>query len=107
VDIVHLVVLCTCPDRDSAVDLAQTAVNQRLAACVNIVPGIASVYRWQEKIETDEELLLLIKTRSDIYPALEQTIRSRHPYEVPEIIALPIERGLGAYLGWMDDSLGS
>ena len=100
-----LLVLCTVPDRGSAEHIAAALVEERLAACVNIIPGIASVYRWKGAIEKDEELLLLIKTSQGRYQSLEQRIRTLHPYELPEIIAVPIQTGQQDYLQWIKDSL--
>jgi periplasmic divalent cation tolerance protein len=100
------IVLCTVPDRESAERIATMLVTERLAACVNIVPGITSVYRWQEKIETDSELLLVIKTGQGVSETLQNRILHLHPYELPEIIAVPIEEGLPGYLDWLTDSLG-
>jgi len=101
----HLVVYCTCPDQATAEALAGELVTARLAACVNIGP-VTSVYSWQGQREQDAEVLLIIKTRQDRFPALEQRIRERHPYEVPEIIALPIVAGGADYLRWIDDNVG-
>jgi periplasmic divalent cation tolerance protein len=101
----HVVIYCTCPDQGIAERIATIVVNERLAACVNIVPAITSIYRWQERVQSDQELLLIIKTRSDIYPALETRIRGLHPYQVVEIIALPILQGSSDYLAWLDASL--
>lgn len=96
-----LLVLTNLPDRDSAARLAQDLVEQRLAACVNILEGCASIYRWQGRLENAAEVPMLIKTRADLYPALEQAIRQRHPYEVPEIIAWPLVAGFAEYLDWV------
>jgi periplasmic divalent cation tolerance protein len=96
-----LLVLSTCPDADDAQRLARALVEGRLAACVNVIGPVASVYRWHDAVETAGEHLLLIKTPADSYPALEQALRALHPYEVPEIIAVPVERGLNDYLGWV------
>jgi periplasmic divalent cation tolerance protein len=101
----YLVIYCTCPDQVVAERIATTLVNERLAACVNIVPRITSIYRWQGDVHRDPELLLVIKSRSDVYPALEARIRALHTYDVPEIIALPIQQGSGDYLAWLDASL--
>ncbi len=97
-------VLCTCPDRETARTIAAALVEREIAACVNILPGVTSIYRWQGQVEHGEETLLLIKTTRDRYPDLEQDIRARHPYEVPEIIAVPIDQGLPDYLRWVADS---
>lgn len=101
----HLIVLCTCPDRETALRLAEALVDRELAACVNILPGLTSVYRWKGRRETAEELLLLIKTNAGAYPELEKTIRTLHPYELPEVIAVRVERGLGEYLAWIDNGV--
>ena len=102
----HLLIYCTCPDQAMAERVAEALVADRLAACVNIVPGITSIYRWQGEVQHDSELLLLIKTRSECYPALEARIRELHSYELPEIIAVPIQRGSEPYLAWLDASVG-
>ena len=98
-----LVVFCTCPDQACADQLAATLVSERLAACVSVLPGLISHYRWQDQIHCDHEWLLLIKTQAACYSALETRIRALHPYQVPEIIALPIQSGLPAYLAWIAD----
>lgn len=96
-----LLVLTNLPDAASAQALAKLLVEQRLAACVNIQAPCHSVYRWQDKIENTIEVPLLIKTTAERYAALEQAIRAHHPYELPEIIAVPVERGLPDYLAWV------
>jgi len=96
-----LLVLTNLPDRAAAERLADLLVEKRLAACVNILAPCRSVYRWQGAVRHDEEHPMLIKTTAERYPALEQALRSGHPYELPEIIAVPIERGLPAYLQWV------
>lgn len=101
----YLLVLCTCP-RDAATALAEALVDRRLAACVNIVADVTSVYRWQERRETAAESLLLIKTQKRVYPQLEQTLRELHPYELPEIIAVSLTQGLTAYLDWINGNTG-
>ncbi|MEW5756771.1 MAG: divalent-cation tolerance protein CutA [Pseudomonadota bacterium] len=102
----YMVVFNTCPDRTTADALAQALVELNLAACVSILPGARSVYRWQGKIETAEEQLLMIKTRTDRYAEVERELKARHPYQVPEIIALPVTQGLAPYLSWIDDNVG-
>lgn len=96
-----LLVITNCPDEASANAIALAVVEARLAACVNILPRVQSVYRWQGAVESAVEVPLLIKTTAAAYPALEAAIRERHPYDVPEIIALPITAGLPAYLNWL------
>jgi periplasmic divalent cation tolerance protein len=98
----YQIILCTCPDKDTAEKIACLLVEDQLAACVNILPSITSIYQWQGQLERAEELLLLIKARQDCYPALEALIKKHHPYQLPEIIAVPIERGLPEYLHWID-----
>jgi periplasmic divalent cation tolerance protein len=97
-----LLVLTTLPDSTSARTLAASLVEQRLAACVNILAPCSSVYRWQGKIEQAEEVPLLIKTTRDRYAALEAAIRAQHPYQLPELIAVRIEQGLAEYLAWIE-----
>ena len=94
-------VLTNLPDRAAAERLADLIVEKRLAACVNILAPCRSVYRWKGAVQHDEEHPMLIKTTAERYPALEQALREGHPYELPEIIAVSIERGLPAYLAWM------
>lgn len=96
-------VISTCPDAESAEALASTLVEKRLAACINIIPNIRSVYVWKGKRVTGDEYLLLIKTLTACYNELEKTIRSLHSYELPEIIAVPIEKGLPEYLAWIGE----
>jgi len=96
-----LLVFTNLPDRAAAERLADMLVQKNLAACVNILAPCRSVYRWQDAVQHDEEHPMLIKTTHERYPALEQALREGHPYELPEIIAVPIERGLPAYLEWL------
>ena len=96
-----LLVLTNLPDQASARALATTLVSERLAACVNLLAPCRSIYRWQGAIESAEEVPLLIKTTTERYPALEAAIRAGHPYELPEIIAVPIDHGLPEYLAWV------
>ena len=96
-----LVVLVTVPSRDDGERLADALVGEQLAACVNIVGPIRSIYRWQGEVCRDDEHLLLIKTTAAGYAALEARILALHTYETPEVIALPVERGANAYLAWL------
>jgi periplasmic divalent cation tolerance protein len=101
----YLIVLCTCPDRETAESLANEALAQRLAACVNIIDRVTSVFEWQSAIEREQEVLLLAKTSREAYDALEILWKSRHPYELPEVIAVPIETGSESYLQWIDQAV--
>ena len=96
-----LLVLTTLPDDDTAQRIANDLVDAGLAACVSIGAPVRSVYRWQGAVEQTVEVPLTVKTTTDRYDALEQALRSAHPYDLPEIIALPVERGLEGYLRWM------
>ena len=96
-----LLVITNCPDEESANAIALAVVEAKLAACVNILPRIQSIYRWQGAVESATEIPLFIKSTAASYPALEEAIRRHHPHQVPEIIALPIDRGLPAYLNWL------
>lgn len=96
-----LLTLCTCPDTESADAIATALVEQRLAACVNILPGLTSVYQWDGKIQHDAEVLLLIKTTEQQIETLTARVHELHPYELPEIIAVPVTRGLPQYLKWV------
>ncbi|MGH8746692.1 MAG: divalent-cation tolerance protein CutA [Burkholderiales bacterium] len=96
-----LLVLTNLPDRAAAEALAAQLVERRVAACINILSPCCSVYRWQGEVRHDEEHPMLIKTTLESYPALEQAIRAGHPYELPEIVAVPIERGFPEYLRWI------
>lgn len=101
----YCLVLCTCPEGDTAKSLAETLVGEHLAACVNILPGLTSVYAWQGAVESSLESLLLMKTERQVYPRLETRLRELHPYQLPEIVAIDIERGLPDYLNWISQWL--
>jgi len=101
----YQIVLNTCPDQASADKLAAALIDQGIAACVSIVPGIRSLYRWQGQIESSQEHLLLIKTTRSHYNSVQQLICTQHPYELPEVLAVPIEQGLGDYFNWIDSNL--
>jgi periplasmic divalent cation tolerance protein len=96
-----LLCYCTCPEAASAQRIAETLVGERLAACVNQLPGIRSTYRWQDAVQTDSEVLLIIKTTDDRLTSLELRLLQLHPYDVPELIAVPVSRGHEAYLDWV------
>lgn len=100
-----VVVLCTCPDPESARAIARSAVNEGLAACVNILPGVVSVYRWQGQLQEDGEVLLLMKTAADRVPVLAARVREQHRYELPEVVAVPVSDGLDEYLTWVAESV--
>ena len=97
-----LLVLTNLPDRISAEALAAALVEDRLAACVNILQSCRSIYRWKGTVEKVDEVPMLIKTTEERYPALEEAIRERHPYATPELIALPVVDGLPDYLAWVE-----
>ena len=101
----YIMAVTTTGDEQSAVVLARALVERRIVACVNIVPGVRSVYRWKGAIEDDTECVLLMKTRGDRYDALASALDELHSYDVPELIVLPIERGSAAYLGWIAASI--
>lgn len=98
-----VIILTNLPDRESAAGLAQALVAKRLAACVNVLPECASVYRWKGAVENAREVPVLVKTRAARYAEVEAAIRSLHPYELPEIIAVPVVRGFDDYLRWIAD----
>jgi periplasmic divalent cation tolerance protein len=98
-----VIVLTNLPDRAAAVQLAQELVTRRLAACVNVLAECTSIYRWKGGIENAAEVPVLIKTRAERYAEVEATIRSLHPYELPEIIAVPVRHGFDEYLQWVAD----
>ncbi|MBI4192495.1 MAG: divalent-cation tolerance protein CutA [Betaproteobacteria bacterium] len=97
-----LIVITNAPDREVALKIARALIERKLAACVNILAECTSVYRWRDKLETATEVPLMIKTRAEIYDDVEAAIKSLHPYELPEIVAVPIERGLPDYLEWVN-----
>jgi periplasmic divalent cation tolerance protein len=100
-----IVVLTTCDSEKHAEKLARHLVDQRVAACVNILPKARSIYRWKEKVEETAEWVLIIKSRRDLFAALRAEIQKLHTYEVPELIALPVVDGSEAYLAWLDAQL--
>jgi periplasmic divalent cation tolerance protein len=99
------IALCTVPDNDTATHIAGALVTEQLAACVNIIPGIQSIYRWRGAVEHDEELLLLIKSSDAVWSLLEERILALHPYELPEVISVRIQDGHSHYLDWIINNL--
>lgn len=98
----HALVICSCPDSGAADSIARYLVGEKLAACVNQIRNVNSTYEWQGKVQSSDEILLVIKTRPTVYPKLEAAIRKMHPYELPEVIMVPITAGLPDYLAWID-----
>ena len=96
-----ILVLCTCPDEAVAIDIARILVGEGLAACVNQLPGVKSFYRWQGQLAEECEQLLVIKSTPARYEALEMRLKALHPYEIPEIIAIPVVAGSSQYLAWL------
>jgi periplasmic divalent cation tolerance protein len=101
----YLLVLTTLGSEEEALQLAHRMVERNLVACANVLPAGRSLYRWKDSYEDHPETLVLFKTRADAYAALEKAIQEVHPYEVPEVIAIPVERGSAAYLSWIDQSV--
>jgi periplasmic divalent cation tolerance protein len=97
-----LVVLVTASSQEEADRIAQTLVVEMLAACINIIPGITSVYRWEEEVQRDQEWLLVVKTQRDVLDGLTRRVKALHSYDVPEVIALPVVGGSHDYLRWLD-----
>lgn len=100
----HIVVFCTCLNQVSGKEIANALVGEKLAACVNIIPAVESVYTWKGEICRDSEILLIIKTRTELFTELENRIKSLHSCDVPEIIAFPVQKGSLEYLKWIDDT---
>jgi periplasmic divalent cation tolerance protein len=98
-----IVVFITSPKEDEAAKIAQALVETRLAGCINIIRNIRSVYRWQDKIEDDTEVLMIAKTQKHLFESLVRKVRELHSYEVPEIVAMPIVEGSEDYLKWLND----
>jgi periplasmic divalent cation tolerance protein len=100
-----MAVLVTVPSAPIAARIGSALVKEKLAACVNVIPGVRSIYTWQGKVCDDRELLLVVKTTRVRYPEVERRVKALHPYKVPEVIALPVKRGSAAYLGWVRKSV--
>jgi uncharacterized protein involved in tolerance to divalent cations len=101
----HLLIYITCGSKEDAQQIASALVHEQLAACVNILSGIESVYRWEGKVESADEFLLMIKTRREMFDTLRERVCNLHQYELPEIIAVPIVAGLEPYLNWITESV--
>jgi periplasmic divalent cation tolerance protein len=101
----EILILITAPNAKDAGSIAEALVSEQLAACVNIIPAIESVYRWEGKVSRDNEALLIVKTTNDCYPAIEPRVKELHSYTTPEVISLKIERGSAEYLKWLRDSV--
>lgn len=103
-DTAYLLVLTTCQEHSTAEKIARDLVENKAAACVNIIPNVASYFKWKDNLVSENELLLLIKTSSECFTTVKNRILSLHPYELPEIIAVPIKHGLKDYLSWIGDN---
>ena len=100
-----MVVMVTAPSAETAAEIARALVEEELCACGNVVPGIRSIYRWDGKVHDEPEALLVLKTERRLLPALKARLPALHPYQVPELLALPVEDGLDPYLGWIAASV--
>lgn len=100
-----VVVLVTAPTAEKAAEIARAVVEEKLAACGNVLPGLRSIYRWKGEVQEDAEVLLLLKTQRKRFEDLRDRILALHPYEVPEVLALPVEAGSDAYLDWIARSM--
>lgn len=98
--------LCTCPDADTAARIGRALVQERLAACINVLPGLRSIYRWQGSVEEAAEALLLAKTTRAALPALQSRVVALHPYELPDLLVVEAAGGLPASLAWIADNVG-
>lgn len=98
-----MVVFITAPNEEEAVKISKTLVEEKLAGCINIVKNVRSIYFWQGKIEDDSEVLMIVKTRSELFSKLEEKVKEIHSYTVPEIIGIKIKKGSESYLRWLDE----
>lgn len=101
-----MLVLTTLPNADAAAEMARSIVEERLAACANLFPALRSIYKWQAKLEDQNEVLVLFKTRQEHFDRLRARILELHPYEVPEVLAIPVEQGYQPYLDWLARETG-
>lgn len=99
-----IAILCTAPDTESAERIADALVEERLAACVNLVPGLTSYFRWEGKVQREAEVLLIIKTRRERFDAVAARVKALHPYTVPELIAVAVDAGTSDYLAWLKEN---
>lgn len=100
-----IIVFVTTPSHSDAADIARTIVSERLAACVNIIPGIRSIFYWEEKVQDEQETLMIIKSSAELFEDLKKRIIMTHPYSVPEIISVEIQQGHQEYLNWIFETL--
>ncbi len=101
----YLLVQTICPDQALSIELARQIIEHKLAACVNVLPEVTSIYQWKGEVKQDSETLLLIKTTKSRYPALQKLITENHPYELPEVIAVPITEALPEFLSWIKETI--
>lgn len=101
-----IVVFITAPGEEEAAEIARVLVGERLAACVNIIKGVRSIYTWKGEVQDEVEALMVLKTREDLFKALKSRVRELHSYDVPEVIAMPITQGLEDYMRWMEEVTG-
>ncbi|MDA8088589.1 MAG: divalent-cation tolerance protein CutA [Nitrospiraceae bacterium] len=102
----HIAVFITAPDRETAADIARALVGEKLAGCVNIISSVRSIYSWQGNIEDETEALMVAKTKKSLFEKLNERVKELHPYQTPEIIALPVAAGSRQYLDWLNDVTG-
>lgn len=100
-----MIILCTCPDEDTAARLAKGLVEAGLAACVNILPGVRSIYRWQGSVQDDAEVLLIAKSQAESFGEVERWLTEYHPYDVPEVVGIGADKVSDAYMRWIEDSV--
>lgn len=103
----YSIAFITVPDEETAVKIAQTLIEKKLAPCVNLIPALRSIYMWEGKLCDDKELLLIVKTKTTLQEELKSTVESIHPYDVPEVIFIDIQDGLPSYLNWIDENVKS
>lgn len=96
-----MLVLTTLPTAEAAAELAKAVVGEKLAACANLLPAVRSIYRWQGRVQDESEVLVLFKTRQEHFERLKARLLELHPYEIPEVLAVPVEQGYQAYLDWL------